>query len=362
MLHLSCRLVTQGLTKPNNFTVRNQCFKLQLNLARQFSGIAHLGGQGRLRDISDSAAAGSIISMDHHQRHGPITMTTRSSSSKVAPAKIKTYSVTKNLHFYSSSRTNWSKDSQTLRLDEQLDKPLVLMFAWLQATEKHIKKFAEFYIEQGFHVLVVHLSPWQLMWPVQGSQVVAGDVVKFLRNNDLERGVVLHGFSVGGYMWGECLVKIHEDESNKLVLDKIKGQVWDSAADITEIPVGVPYAVLPKNPMLQRALRGYITYHLKLFQEEATQHYEKSTNIYHSEPVRCPSLMFVSKSDPVGTEEANRKVMASWESVGVKASIKCWDRSPHVGHFYKHHDEYVDLLLAHLSSLNIADYIPKAKL
>lgn len=107
--------------------------------------------------------------------------------------------------------------------------------------------------------MVAHISPWQLIWPVHGSQAVADDIINFLKYNDLTGGVVIHGFSVGGYLWGECLVKLNQNETDKLVLKKIKGQIWDSAADITEIPVGVPHAVLPKNPMLQSTLRSYLT-------------------------------------------------------------------------------------------------------
>lgn len=41
-------------------------------------------------------------------------------------------------------------------------------------------------------------------------------------------------------------------------MDRICGQVWDSAADVTEVPVGVPKALFPRNPTLQAALRKYM--------------------------------------------------------------------------------------------------------
>lgn len=49
-------------------------------------------------------------------------------------------------------------------------------------------------------------------------------------------------------------------ERNKYqhVIDRIAAQVWDSAADVTEIPIGVPIAVFPKNSVMQNALRQYI--------------------------------------------------------------------------------------------------------
>ncbi|XP_050091146.1 uncharacterized protein LOC126574805 [Anopheles aquasalis] len=284
------------------------------------------------------------------------------STNRKGPIKLVAY--TKNITFYTDEgRKPYEKDSSTLRLAEPLEKPLVMIFAWLQATSKHLAKFAELYLEQGFEVLTVHLTPWQLLWPVYGSQKVAEDVVKFLSNNDLPEGVVLHGFSVGGYLWGECLAKLHaQPTSGHRTLEKIVGQIWDSVADIKEVPVGFSNALLPKNPKLQTILRNYASYHLKLFHEGATQYYEHGTNLFHHEPAQCPALLLISKTDPVGTETANRRLCAIWESIGLKTTIKCWDKSPHVGHFHKHREEYVELLLTHLRSLNLPMYNRKAKL
>ncbi|XP_052888901.1 uncharacterized protein LOC128297316 [Anopheles moucheti] len=269
---------------------------------------------------------------------------------------------TKNMTFFTKQKQTYEKDNQSLRLTVALDKPLVFIFAWLQASEKHLAKYAEFYLEQGFDVLCVHITPWQLVWPVYGSQKVAADIVKFLSNNDFPEGIVIHGFSVGGYLWGECLAKLHAVPIGRRVLENIRGQVWDSLADITEIPVGVPHALLPHNPTLQGVLRNYINYHMKLFHEEATQYYVKCTHLFHYEPALCPALLLVSKTDPVGTEKANNRLRDIWESVGVKTSLKCWDKSPHVGHFHKHRDEYIELLLAHLRALDLPMYNRKAKL
>ncbi|XP_050089953.1 uncharacterized protein LOC126574060 [Anopheles aquasalis] len=276
---------------------------------------------------------------------------------------IETVAFTKSMAFFSNTPGNsFEKDPSTLRLKKPLEKPLVLIFAWLQATNKQVGKIAGVYLEQGFEVLTVHLTPWQLLWPVHGSQKVAEDVVKFLSNNDLPEGVVLHGFSVGGYFWGECLVKLHAHPTGRRTLEKIVGQIWDSVTHLEEIPIGVPPAMLPKNPKLQNMLRNYLSYHLKLFHEEATQYYKKSTHMYHYEPLQCPALILVSKSDPIGAEAPNKRLSDIWESKGVKTTFKCWDKSPHVGHFYKHREEYVQLLQTHLRSLNLPMYNRKAKL
>jgi hypothetical protein len=59
------------------------------------------------------------------------------------------------------------------RLTQDLDdKPLVVILSWLQAKQKHLSKYAKVYLDQGFDVLVTQITPWQLLWPVKGSQVL----------------------------------------------------------------------------------------------------------------------------------------------------------------------------------------------
>jgi len=70
---------------------------------------------------------------------------------------------------------------------------------------------------------------------------------------------MLHGFSVGGYLWGEVLQLMAKDpEKYKPVIDKIVGQIWDSVVDFEGIPTGLPKAVFPKNELLCSSLEKYV--------------------------------------------------------------------------------------------------------
>lgn len=205
------------------------------------------------------------------------------------------------------------------RLKEPVDKPLVLLFSWLQAKQKHLSKYAAIYTEQGFDVVVASITPWQLLWPVKGTQIVAQDIVKFLKNNESYNPMLIHGFSVGGYLWGECMVHMMKDlETYTPLLNRFRCQIWDSAADITEIPIGVPKSLFPKNMALQNALRKYMIYHLKKFNEPATQHYIRSSQVFHSTLLKAPALFLLSKTDPIGAEGSNMSVRESMESLGIK--------------------------------------------
>lgn len=117
---------------------------------------------------------------------------------------------------------------------------------------------------------------------------------------------------------------------------------------------------------MQTALKAYMQYHLKTFHEQATSHYIRSSQMFHTMPVKSPALFLLSKSDPVGAYDSNMRVRESWESHGVNVTWKCWDRSPHVQHFYKHREEYLEAVYNHLSLLNLIKFperiMAKAKL
>lgn len=265
---------------------------------------------------------------------------------------ISCLEVSKNLSLLSNEKKNASVSD--LRLDQPQENPLVILLAWLMAKRKHTYKYADIWMQKGFDVLSVNVSPWQFLWPVKGSQIVASEILKFLDQNKSYSQIMLHGFSVGGYLWGEVMVQMaHDTEKYQDLVDRFVGQVWDSAADVTEIHKGVPPAVFPRNKVMANALGKYMLYHMKTFDKVATRHYVRSSQMFHTNMVRAPALMLISKTDPIGTESSNKRVKESWESMGMKVDLKLFEKSPHVGHFRKYPKEYVAELHRFLDSLNL---------
>ncbi|XP_063384829.1 uncharacterized protein LOC134670926 [Cydia fagiglandana] len=271
--------------------------------------------------------------------------------------------ITKNIQYISNEKMKLTADPNTLKLDKQINRPLCVMINWLLARQKHVMKYATLYLEQGFDVLNVSCTPWQLMWPVKGSQLVAGDLLKFITANDAHSTLTVHGFSVAGYMWGElCVHALRDPKTYQPVLDRISCQVWDSAADISEITIGVPKAVFPKNHIMQKTLRTYMEYHMKAFQEPATRHYIRSSQMFHTNPCRAPALFLLSRSDPVGAEPSNRAVHDSWVAMGTKCTWKCWEKSPHVQHYTHHPKEYLAALYEHLDKYGLVSQPEKMRM
>lgn len=62
---------------------------------------------------------------------------------------------------------------------------------------------------------LIIMTPWNppldYMAPVARFQLVAGDLLKFMAANDNDHPLMIHGFSVAGYIWGELCVHVMKD-------------------------------------------------------------------------------------------------------------------------------------------------------
>ncbi|KAG8223223.1 hypothetical protein J437_LFUL003574 [Ladona fulva] len=223
--------------------------------------------------------------------------------------------------------------------------PLVVLLPWLMSKPKHIKKFSSYYLSHNFDVLSVRTTPGQILWPTKGSQIVAADLATFLVHNPQYDQLIIHGFSVGAYVWGEVMARLidlgHSNnaaESSVTPYDdvgaRVRGCIWDSACDFMELPRGV-------------------------FYERATQHYIRSSQIFHSAPMRCPSLLLFSKSDPIGTAKANLGLYKEWTGFGMKVYTKCWEKSAHVAHYLNHPHEYIAEVTKFLEAIGLISGLKK---
>lgn len=193
----------------------------------------------------------------------------------------------------------------------------------------------------------------QLLRPVTGTQVLAKEAVKFLANNDQYEKIVIHGFSAGGYLWGECLIHMQEHEKYEAISKRIKGQVWDSLTASKEISIGVARSVFPDNKFLQKTLFNLSEFYLQTSYEIATKHYHRSENAFNDFPMKVPALMFASKTDQVGTERKSREVISFLEQHKIDVTFKLFEKSPHVQHYYAHKEEYMKLLCEHLKKCKV---------
>lgn len=306
--------------------------------------------------MSGRAAVCSFVRRQFNHRVQPRLLINKQNMAimLIAPRLLSTNEVTKNIKFISHDNNITISKYKLKNSNASGNRPLMIILCWLLAKDKHVMKFADLYLQQGFDVALVTISPWQLMWPEKGSRLIAADLLSFLQENQEYQQILLHGFSVGGYMWGEVLTHVHSDRDKyNNVIDRIIGHIWDSAADVTEFVVGTPRAIFPSNPLLQSILEKYLMYHMKAFYKQSTQYYLRSSQMFHTNLVRSPALFLMSNTDPVGPVSSNMRVRDSWDSLGTKTYIKIFDGSPHVGHYRKYPKEYVAEIHAFLDILNL---------
>jgi hypothetical protein len=236
-----------------------------------------------------------------------------------------------------------TENNKNLIEKETITRPLVVLFAWMLAKDKHIEKYRNLYFQRGFDVLTVKTEPFELLLPERGSQRVARNVLTFL-NDAIKQypKIIIHAFSVGAYQFGEVLVQMEKKENGSLrktMQNAIQGMIFDSAADLEAIPNGLSRAVT-ENPILRFIYRNAITTHMRLFYNIATKHYLASSKAFHNNILRCPALLLLSHDDVVGNPAANQKVMNQWVKNGIEVHWKCWGSSSHVGHLIKYPKEY----------------------
>lgn len=135
-----------------------------------------------------------------------------------------------------------------------------------------------------------------LKFLIEIFKLVAADVIKFLANNDYYKQIFVHGLS-NAQRYGN-------------ITKNIGSNLWTSVGFscwVIEIPSEIS-TVVATNVQIQK---NYVIYHLKTFHEAATQHYIRSSQMFHTNLCHAPALFFVSKTDPLGPVISNQLIAGS---------------------------------------------------
>uniref|UniRef100_A0A6G1S4J9 Transmembrane protein 53 n=2 Tax=Aceria tosichella TaxID=561515 RepID=A0A6G1S4J9_9ACAR len=236
---------------------------------------------------------------------------------------------------------------------ETSERRLVVLLSWLEAKEKHIEKYRQFYLDRGFDVLNVKTSPWDLLLPNVGARKISEDFVRFMVEKQYSN-VVVHGFSVGGYMFGRFLLEMDkfESELRGKLLNSIRGIIFDSLVPLEGIAPGVSRSIT-QNPLGAKVLEKLIEVYLDVAKNIATKHYVEASKKVWAGPLRCPTLFLMSKDDNISDHRIVERLASVWSNLGIECRRMLVDSSPHVQLFTKHHESYVkqvDNFLKHIKA------------
>lgn len=222
------------------------------------------------------------------------------------------------------------------------ERKLVVLMSWLEAKEKHIEKYRQFYLDRGFDVLNVKTSPLDLLLPSVGAMKISRDFVRFMVEKQYS-DVLIHGFSVGGFMFGQCLLDIDRqaEQVRDQLLNSIRGLVFDSLVPFEGTCIGVANSIT-RNKVLAKVLESLLRGYLAVGHSIATKHYLKVSDKVWGGPLRCPSLFFMSKDDIISDHKIVERLSRDWSNMGISTSNILFDSAPHVQNFTKHHDVYVE--------------------
>lgn len=263
--------------------------------------------------------------------------------------------------WYCTVGQKWSDQVWTEKIDQKLElralkqngvvqhaRPLLVLFGWMLAKRKHIQKYEQFYLNRGFNVLTVTGAPMDIIIP-RRAQGITRKILEHIEDWSRDVGnqpIVLHGFSVGGYLIGELQVKINTEQTT--VSDLIVAQVVDSPVDFDGIPEGFAN-VLAKNAVLRFFIRNTLRLYMALFKGNV-YHYRMSSKTFKDNKNNIPSLFLYSNADPVGDGKRIEGVIEAFHKRDIPVWSKCWDDSPHVGHYHYYPEEYVDTLTSFLDT------------
>lgn len=200
------------------------------------------------------------------------------------------------------------------RLNTQRLRPLAVICAWLVPNPAHVKKYVDIYLELGFDAIIVKTEPLDAVLPARSRITInANEVIRFLQNNDGYTVIVGHTLSAGSYVWCSTLFELYRNKSKyEAVLSRLKAQVLDSIADITNISYGVSRSVFPHNMVLQKSLKWTLDAHVK-WSPSAPDYIERSH--FFSNVLEPPStLFFNSSNDPFETKSSNFNIYNAWKA------------------------------------------------
>ncbi len=234
------------------------------------------------------------------------------------------------------------------------NRPTLLLLSWLKATPRALDRFRHIYASHGFNVVTVRSKPLHFIWP-KSSKPLAQEICEYLIKHT--RGpIVVHGLSIGGYIYSSCLLYAMEHKEVFDALDsRIRGHIFDSlvAGELKNMAEGVSKGSA-SYPTTRYVVQKSIMLYFRLAHRHTIPYYNRGIEIFGNMPFRTSILLIYSKIDTMCSNEVMEKFCKTWQDeYGLDVFPKVFDDSDHVFHLRKHPQEYKDALKIFLDKLQI---------
>ncbi|EDQ87827.1 uncharacterized protein MONBRDRAFT_27002 [Monosiga brevicollis MX1] len=218
-------------------------------------------------------------------------------------------------------------------------RPLVLMIGWLNSRQKHLKRYTDLlYNPLGMDVITMLPRPNHVLLPSH-SRAAAAAVAELITGPMAQgRPILIHGFSVGGFIWGCTQMHLKDNDMIQKAQENLRGVVLDSPVDIEGIPYGMSSASFT-NPAAVALMTALLQGVLAL-NRPALRLYHQSSTTFKQNPLALPQLVIFSHFDPITDADRIEQVMTGWESQGHDVTRCIFDDSEHVMHMRRYFDDY----------------------
>lgn len=136
------------------------------------------------------------------------------------------------------------------------------------------------------------------------------------------------------------------------IQERIIGQVWDSAAHYDKPRVALPMAIFPKNKPMEMLLASFLWLHFTSY-TKLKRHYISAQKDFFENLCRAPALVYASKTDNIGTVDFITSFSKRWQENGIPVTYKCFEDSPHIKHYQKYPEEYLNYLQQHWNRVGL---------
>ncbi|XP_077988439.1 transmembrane protein 53-like [Glandiceps talaboti] len=223
-------------------------------------------------------------------------------------------------------------------------KPLVILLGWLGATTKALQKFHPFYTKRNCDILTIRPQPSHFLWPPKASSFSL-ELLKYLEEHHLNRPLIIHGFSIGCYMFAMLLVELSKKPEYAHLLQQVQGQVYDSVVvgGLKQMAVGVSNSI-HRNGAVRATITTSLMTYFSLTSKVTVENYDKGIEAFKNSPVRAPYLFFYCLTDPMCDPDSLDSVMTSLKGHGYDVNYKCWPKSIHAQHLKNYPEEYEEIL------------------
>lgn len=229
-------------------------------------------------------------------------------------------------------------------LFEPSQRPIAIIFSWLNAKESNVAKYRTVYNSYGMDMLHVRTLASNVVFDRKLMDTVEGVLDLLNQSANQHRPIIMHGFSVGAYLYCHSAVHIlAHPEKYEGIRSRLKGIVMDSPVDFDCAARGLS-RTLTRTPWLQESLERFFNLQFRTTLSFTMRRFLEMSAVFRDNPLRLPAVVFNSHRDKIASHEQVNKAMEQWRAHGLPVTDKWWTDSLHAAHFRLHPEEYKALV------------------